>query len=349
MLLDMIIIKCSSQFQDKRSVAAIFHLLKGRKSIQTQQDAFLYDLQKFYGIYKKLSKQSFNLIINQLQDNGYLHLYGGSVLSGKKGTAFLQKMDRHRHVPYLNGMKYSNADTIFCQRLFLLIQTLTNSWHNHFSFIPVVDTPQITGWVKDHYKQMKPKHENVLYLIHKELQQLLERFPEADAEFFVDCLAGFEHYGMSSYQLAKHHELERLDVPLHLTAIVHRMFWEMEQEPGKFPIISYIIKDVKQETKLSQSASKTDILLRENHNPAEIARIRNLKINTVYDHIVEIALYEPNFPIDAYISNEQQEKIAAAIRKAKSFKLKDIKSGIDDEISYFQIRLVLATHHKGVR
>ncbi|GAA0599675.1 helix-turn-helix domain-containing protein [Virgibacillus siamensis] len=346
MLLDMIIVKCSSQFQNKRSNTAIFHLLKGRKSIQTQQDAFLYGLHRFYGIHKKLSKQAFQQKVNQLCNSGYLQMQEESVIPGAKGTAFLQKMDQYPQLYNLNGMKYINTDTIFCQRLLLLIQTLTNSCHNYFSFIPVVDSPHITGWVKNHYKRIKPKREAVLQIIHKELQQMFERFPGGDAGIFVDCLTGFEHYGMSSYQLAKYHNIERIDVTIVLTAIVHRILWEVEQEQATFPTLSYIMQDLTQNTKLSQSAVRTDRLLRKNYKPAEIAEMRNLKINTIYDHIVEIALYHSNFPIDAYVSNGQHKKIVSAIRTSNSFKLKDIKNEVGDKISYFQIRLVLATHQK---
>lgn len=349
LLFDMIIIKCSSQFQDKRSAAAIFHLLKGRKSIQTQQDSFLYDLANFYGVYKKLHKQTFEKKLDQLQNSGHLQLSGESVLPGEKCTAIMQKTTEYPQFNYFNGMEYTNADTVFCQRLFLLIQTLTNSQHHHFSFIPVIDTPKITNWVKTQYKRMRHKQETVLRVIHNELHQLLGRLPEEEAEFFVDCLTGFEHYGMSSYQLAKHHKMERVDAPLFLTAITHRIFSEMEQDPEKFPTLSFVIKDMKHETKLSQSAGRTDTLLRNNYNPTEIASIRSLRINTIYDHIVEIALYQPGFSIDSYVSTEQQQEIAAAIREVKSFKLKDIKCEVDDNISYFQVRLVLAANHKGVR
>ncbi|WP_077326744.1 helix-turn-helix domain-containing protein [Virgibacillus siamensis] len=349
MLFENMILICSSQFRDKRTTSAIYHLLKGRRSIQTQQDAFLYELDKFYGVYKHLPKYSFDDTIQKMQKQGYLQQTGDSVIPGERGAVIIDKANQFPHLDYLNGMNYFNSDIIFRQRLLLLIQTLTNSVQQHFTFIPIFDKPEITNWVKRYYQHMKPKQKAVLQVLHNELRELLEGFPEKDAQLFVDCITGYEYYGMSSHQLAIHHDLDTYDVPLLLTAITHRMLEVLHRNSGEFPVLFSILKDLKNDHRLSQSAAKTFILLQEGYDSAEIASMRNLKINTIYDHIVEISLYRVEFPIEPYVSTAQQSEIITAIRSVQSFKLKDIKSKVEDSISYFQIRLVLAANKQGIR
>ncbi len=74
MFFDTIILTCCARFQAGRSISAVFHLLKGKRSIQTVQDAHLYQLEQFYGIYPTLRKRSFDERIQKLEKNGYLPL-----------------------------------------------------------------------------------------------------------------------------------------------------------------------------------------------------------------------------------------------------------------------------------
>ncbi|MEK1830637.1 helix-turn-helix domain-containing protein [Priestia megaterium] len=76
----------------------------------------------------------------------------------------------------------------------------------------------------------------------------------------------------------------------------------------------------------------------------EIAYIRRLKESTIEDHIAELALFVPSFSIDAYVSPKQQEKIISAFEGLRTNKLKVIKEEVKDDVTYFQIRLVLAKH-----
>ncbi|QGS69913.1 hypothetical protein CV093_11310 [Oceanobacillus sp. 143] len=78
----------------------------------------------------------------------------------------------------------------------------------------------------------------------------------------------------------------------------------------------------------------------------KIASIRDLKINTIHDHLIEIALYETNFPLHHYVDNLEQQEILNAIKLTNSSKLKEIKRRVNDDISYFQIRLILALQNK---
>lgn len=78
------------------------------------------------------------------------------------------------------------------------------------------------------------------------------------------------------------------------------------------------------------------------HSLVEIAQKRRLQINTIYDHVVEIALKEHSFNISKYAPEEVQQEIIEVMKQLHSYKLKDIKQAVRDDISYFQIRLVIA-------
>src|SRR5699024_5279928 len=96
----------------------------------------------------------------------------------------------------------------------------------------------------------------------------------------------------------------------------------------------------------TKSATNTYRLYQKGLHANEIASIRQLKINTIYDHLVEIALYDPAFRYRSYVEQTEIKTILNAIRQTKSYKLKDIKALVKADITYFQIRLVMTMMKK---
>lgn len=343
MLFNYIIITCCSKFRGDRSISAIYHLLKGKRSIQTVQDSHIYDLKHFYGVYQTLHKQDFDeQILNLVKNNWLKPMEDNKALPTDKGHNWINQHGKNVSANYFNGMEYYRKVPVFWERLLLTIQTMTNSRNNHFTFIPVSDNPVITGWVKKQYHQWSSHETAFLNQLYSELSQLLHLFWEKEANIFVDTLTGYNHYGMSTFQLAEHYDLGQIDIPLIKTAIFHRMLAIINQNSKTYPLFAQFLQDLPEETKLTKSANKTRELLDRQYSAEDIASIRRLKLNTIYDHMVEMALYDVLFPLEQYVTLDEQAEIRTAINKTTSYKLKDIKQEVNETISYFQIRLVLA-------
>lgn len=343
MLLDGIILTCSLQIQEERTPSAIYHLLHGKKSIQTVQDAHIYQLENFYGVFPTLSKKLFDQKINDLLSQGLLAIspYNNTVYQPTPAAKIWMKKNKRQQPFY--GLKYYGSGPIFIQRLLLLIQTLSNIKMHHFSFIPVIDQSDVTEWVKKVYKQMNPLEDKGLSMLYDELSTLLNYFTEEEAAVFVDRITGFKDYGMSLEQLSMSYGMEKTDIQLLLTSLTHQMLDTIERDELHFPMMSFIVKDLPNNSFLTNSAQKTYQLIQNSYSVDEVARIRQLKENTICDHIVEIALYDRNFPIHNYVENKKYKEIMHAIKQTNSFKLKHIKEKVNHDISYFQIRLTLAT------
>jgi len=341
-IFEAILLTCGKQLNAERTVSNIFHLLNGKRSIQTVQDAHLYHTEKFYGIWRNLKPHILHHKISELIDGGLLEEASAEeavIRITPKGEQWLIR--NQWRIAYFRGLDYYMRTGIFYQRLLLLIQTMTNSKKQHFSFIPIVDKKQITNWVKQFYRKVKGSEGDCLMLLYQELESILNDLSEMEANFFVDRLTGFHKFGLSTDQLTKKYELSSYDVQLLLTAIIHRILNKIDKEPAKLPLLSSITKDLAAHALITNSASYTYQLLKNNYSPEAIAQIRNLKQNTIQDHIVEIAIYEPNFPISQYVSTEHQQEIAAVLSYTKSNKLKNIKQLVNENITYFEIRLMV--------
>lgn len=344
MLLDGILIKCSKNIKSSRSIAAIYHLLTGKKSIQTVQDAHIYDLKNFYGIYYAMNKKTFDAKMNQLIHRGLLYTCTSSAcIPSKVGEKWLAENEDKLLFNRFNGIKYHAVSPVFSDRLLLLIQTLTNKKHGSRFFIPIIEKKEIQLWMKHYYKRQKSLLQQNLSGLHREMHAILSCLPNWEANFFVDHLTGYKIYGRSTYQLSEHFNMELCDVHLTWTRIIHQILQMVQKDPLSYPVLNAVRQDIAENKSLiTNSADRTYQLLSKNYTLDQISGMRMLKLNTIHDHVVEIALLTGNFPIFHYVTEKQYTDIVQAIAKTTTFSLKQLKQMVDEDISYFQIRLVLA-------
>ena len=343
MLLDGIILKCSASLKTHRTHSAIYNILKGAKAIQTILDVHLYQLKNVYGIYPSLHKKDFDDHIKQLIGSGHLLLLDENKIERTpRGEELQKKCEKTSAYHYFNGFQYTGISEPFIERLLLTIQTFTNKQVSNNQFIPVVDDIDIQHWVRQYYHRHKQSTSALLKNLHDELYKLLEQMPENEARLFVDRLTGYNHYGSSLYQLHHKYHLSIHDVPLILEGITHRFLSIVSQEKKAYPMLNTFIDGIYRFHFLTNSAKKTYRLYQKGYQADEIATMRKLKVNTIHDHLVEIALYDSDFTYQPYVTQTEAQIILEAIQKTDSYKLKDIKALINADITYFQIRLVLA-------
>lgn len=344
--LSVIILHACIQMQHVRSYAAVYHLIQGKKSIQTLQDAKLFDLGTILGIYKRLSIRDFKQELRLLQqyslieDDAYHEKMIHVTDLGKK---WLEEADGKYIISRFHGLDLSGKDDVFMRRLMLLIQTLANTQKGNMSFIPVADSKVISSWVRSFYYKHTGGQRQLLSNIYTDMLIALSGLSERDCALFVDHLTGFNHYGLSTAQLAEKYHLNSHDVVLLLLSVCHHMIHHISTAKQNFTVLQHILgaRQTKQ-TSITSTANKTYDLYQNGVQLEDIARLRRLKINTIYDHIVEIALYNPHFNIDPFVPKDLQHAIATVVQNNPSFRLSKIKEQVAKEVSYFQIRLVLA-------
>ncbi|MCK8817267.1 DNA helicase RecQ [Natroniella sulfidigena] len=84
-------------------------------------------------------------------------------------------------------------------------------------------------------------------------------------------------------------------------------------------------------------------LLQEGKSLSKIADLRDLALTTIQSHLVRSLQEGFGLDVDRFISQEEKELIRKKIKEVGAERLKPLKEILPDEISYFQIKLVLAT------
>ena len=344
MLLESVVLACSRNITSNRTPSAIYHVITGKRSAQTMQDIHIYDLQNYYGIYPTLSNGAFQTLIGQLTQQHFLHLNENNFFQlTAHGEKWLFHQERSFSHEKFSGLKFHKLTSAFSNRLLLTIQTMANMMRRNFHFIPVVDNSAVQSWVKSWYNRIKSQMDYYRERLYQELDSILHTLTNQEASFFVDRLTGYKVYGMSSQQLAETYQYPVTDIPLIWTRIMHQLLETIHNDTGCYPMLYTFIDHESKQPFITATAKKTYQLLEQGHTVEMIASFRRLKVSTIYDHIVEIALVIPSFSITPFMDHTQYEKIAQAIGQTTNYSLKQLKELVDPEISYFQIRLVLAT------
>lgn len=334
------------QLKGERTYSAIYHTLKGKKSSQTFQDIYAYGLTSYFGILRSIDREKLQQEIEILSEKGYINKEEDYLSLTKKGYSYIENPPNKVKASWLNGLTYHHVGQIFWSRFLLFVQTSTNIAAGKNQFIPVDDRKDILQWVKRKYQS--EKHDLMDYItgIYNEISSIFSELPDWLAELITLRITAHHRYGWSRDQLAYRYSLSNMDVDLYIISVTHFILDKVTEDKSTFPRLYSFCDDLFKALPLTQSAEKTLEWLHKGQSIDTISKIRNLKISTIQDHIVEIALVDPAFELSAFISERAVNDISQQASKLNTNRLKVIKEALRNEYSYFQIRLVLAALKK---
>ena len=333
-----------NKLNGERSVSAIYHLLKGKKSSQTIQDGKLFGLHTFFGTLPNVSRELISEAIENLENDFLIILNNqGHYTLTEKGKQTLSDLNADFQLPpHLNGWQYHKLTSLFWRRFSLLIQTLSNIIHKHSNFLPVQTDVDTQSFVKKTILSKKASTQTFSKRVHYETEQLFSLLTEQEATILAYQLSGYEEAGLTISQLAKRLNLEEVWSQLLFIGAIHHILFILHHNKEVYPELHALCEDVLAKGTYTVTTEKTRRLLVKGFSIEQIAQIRNLKVSTIEDHVVEISLHDQSFSINDYISNEQRKEIEKAINQLNTKRLKLLKEFINnDDIDYFQIRLVL--------
>ncbi|OLS40202.1 helix-turn-helix domain-containing protein [Bacillus sp. MRMR6] len=339
--IENVMLYCLKQLNGERTIYSIYHLLNGKKSSQTLQDAHLFLLKKYFRILESLTREEFDQIMKQLIDKQYIETIGEQkfVLSSLGEKALNTTMPNE----YINGWKYHHLTSLVWERLSLMVQVTSNLTFQESQYIPVQKSSDVHNWLKKVLKKQLVQKNEMGRILFLELVDCLEGAKDLNPSVLVFRLTGYQQIGLTSIQTAHMQKMNLMDYHLEFTSIIHYILQRLEKDFTRYKLLSLLLYDIQENDILTLSARKTWSLLSQGFSLKEIAEIRKLKMSTIEDHLIEFALNVENFSIDTYVEREIQQKILKISQRESSRQLKVIRNFLE-EVSYFQIRLVMAKY-----
>ncbi len=344
---------CLRAFRGERSISGIYHLFRGKKSSQTIQDANIFSLGFLYGLFPELNRSYLSKHVIALKEQGLItEAQTEHYQVTDKGISQLIEYEKVYHIPpYLNGFAYKDKSTHFWKRYSLLVQTLSNLIGNKKTFLPVQYEETVQRWVKSYLLHQKGRtKEQMLNDFYQETNNLLQEVSTKQATVFTLMLTGYRQVGRTPGQIARLLDMDPVWVQVEFQAVLHFFIGKIDKgvSSNKYPSLYSISRDLLARPQLTETTQKTMKLLNQGLNIHEISMLRRLKISTIEDHIVEIALHSTDFSIEPYVEEKLIREIEEIVQVLHTNQLRKIKERVtNQDISYFQIRLVLTRMGEG--
>ncbi|KFL44484.1 hypothetical protein CH76_01360 [Lysinibacillus sp. BF-4] len=314
-------------FNGERTIAAPYHLLKGKKSSQTLEDVALFHLHNFYRILPQLERAVYEQAILQLEQEGVL-------------TISNDKSYRIEPMPlvsyHFNGWRYQGLEAIFFKRLQLTVQTLSQHQAQDMKFAPVVSDTTIQQFTRQFLQQATYQQGELSAKLYQEIVTTLKQtIMTEDQRMLISYrLSGYEQPAQTLRQLALATNHTVLDVQLLLIEALHIWLDTLDT-----PLLFALRQGCVSEQALTETAAKTNVLLEQGYTFEQICHYRHLKASTIQDHIVEIARNMASFDVTPYIDSATLQRVHQVVRQMQTKRLKVLHE--QTGLPYFQIRLAL--------
>jgi uncharacterized protein YpbB len=342
---DLIILYCLKQLNGERTIYSVYHLLKGKKSAQTIQDAHLFSLTKFFGVFMTLTRSSLEEAVHSMFQQGYIlqsELEPQHYTLTEKGNAFLELLLKERSLPlYLEGLKYQPLTQLVWERISLLVQVVSNLVYQENKYIPIQKGKETHQWLKHVLRKHSMDRAEIGKKLFIELTSCLEKGEGLNPLVLSLRLTGHQIIGLTSMQAADELKMERTDYHIEFLNLLHFLIQDLEKNPEGYSILTDLLMETDPSLALTLSSRKTFELLQRGIPLEKLPSIRRLKKSTIEDHIVEIALNVKDFPIHSFVKKEVQGEIMDAAKSSPTRQLKTIRESVP-QANYFEIRLVLA-------
>ncbi|WP_175991168.1 helix-turn-helix domain-containing protein [Bacillus sp. Marseille-Q1617] len=340
--LNFVIVYCLRQLNGERSIYSVYHILKGKKSSQSIQDAHLFQLHTFFLSLPNLSRDYFNQKINELADGHFIEMNEDSRAHlTEKGEEVINEFQSAFFPYHMNGLVYGDRGITFWRRLNLLVQVLSNTKHKETSYFPVQRNRNVQGWIKKFLRGVAHR-DGLAIALFRELHGVLSVMEaEEDPSLLVYRLTGFHDYGLTEVQTADKLNLHGEEYRFRFLNLLHGVLSKIDQHKEEYAILFSVSTVSQQQRNLTISTAKTFELYNQGHSIEEISRIRKLKVNTIEDHFIEIILTQDDFDTGHFIAPGELRKAVSVMKELGTRRLKPIKERLP-HLTYFQIRIAIA-------
>ena len=339
MIFQQILLQIFHKLNKERTISAAYHLLRGKRSGQTIQDVGIFKLHDFFGLLPKLSRENFDAEVAKLVDANFLHIEENGFYTM---TELGNQQVSHTQSFNFDGWHYRGNEHVFFARFTLVVQSLSHHKSGRMSFSPVIKDEGIHKWVRSFLLWCSYQSGGVGQQLFDEVTASLKEAPLTDGvrTMILYRLSGDGMPGRTWQQLAHEQNIEQIDVQLQFIEGLH-IWLNTIIATSDYLLLNKLAEGIRVEVVLTGSANQTAQLFNKGYSIEQMSFMRNLKVSTIEDHLVELAMNDAGFPIEQFVSLDDVKQVFEQAKMLETKKLRVLHE-VMDHLSYFQLRLILA-------
>ena len=255
-----------------------------------------YQLLDYYKQPFEFSNQDYQNAIAQLLVQGDLTKKDNQLLLTLQGEQTLNDFNM-THKTLSNPALFQRLDIKkWSQRLLLAIQVTSELSHHNAHYLVSINDFQTQFIIKKWLHQQDKTR--VATLMYQSLHTFLSQEDPKQAWIFCQQLIGHDFVGQTRQQLAFTEGISQQDVQL--------IWWDLAGRYALFLAQHYphfakdLLADILSDSFLPSSVLQTKKMLAQGFSLEKIAQFRQLKLSTVKEHILSLAILEPNFDVKPF-------------------------------------------------
>lgn len=315
----------------KARTSTLYHLLKGKRTSSVLLYGFLYENLRFFQLFPSSSEKQFNTILDELVKQELLcQASDNEVQITAKGLQVVVK--NTNHFSGIDNYRFGKTDEIIWRFLQFTVQVVSHLSYNNKQYIPLEQSPLYQKQVKLYIKSMSKAR--LIEIVRTEWIQIFSQLTKTEANFFAQQFSGYQQIGKTSFQLMDNQDnpFERL---LFKKEKLHHLIDTICLMPESSFLKKLILPLVRQNE--NKSMSETSSYLKTQLSIEALAEQRKVKISTIKDHLLEVALTKA-FPFDRFISKKTNQFLFEYPKPYQDWVYGSIKQ-IKPELDYFEFRL----------
>lgn len=291
-----------------RRAKGLFNVLRGRRTVSTLFAGLTAGCLELLDSWHGVPLEDFMAATAVLEENGQLV----STATGcwQLTPAGEQRQAKLRQTLYL-PQAFQAFQTTDVRRFMavsqLALQVVSELVHHDRHYYPVTTDPGIQVQVKRWLRQ-QPKSE-LGGQVHAALTAFLTSLSVPDLPtVFVQGLTGYQEPGLTNEQLAEQLGRQPLETGLMRTDAICQWINWLQQHQTTDPLWN-LLAPLKQSSAISKSAWQTYQAFVKTNQLATIAQTRRLKLSTVREHLLEVAIWLPQFPFESVLSSTLMQQL----------------------------------------
>lgn len=322
-------------------LSQILHVLRGKR---TPSMFYIAEVNKWhhgFSIEKRIGREDLLYIINNLLNNKLLIEKEKGYLMTTKGKKVSEKYFENHYFPdKIKSFSNLNLHGPFWDRIQLFTQIFSEYSYQNINYVPIIKNPVHQENIKQLFQLANGNVSFVLDQWIKEQELLFDNMEEKKATIFIEFLTGHNKIGKTRIQVAKELGMKPYEFKSYLRDLLEESIELIKTKKNELPLLYEILNQINEENflGLSQSTYQSYQLLEQGFNIKQIAMKRNVKENTVKEHILEIAFIVNQFPVRKFIPTEIYNYLWEQFENQKEYSFKEASIDLG-ELEFYHYRL----------
>lgn len=324
------------------TVSQLFHLFNGKR---TPSMFYLIETRKWHHgflLTSELTRGRINQIVEKLKNNNKLkEIDKGYLLTEEGQENFQLYFESHYYPQKLKDFSNATIRLNFWNRFQLYTQIFSELSYNNSKYIPIIKDPSHQENVRQLFQSAHNNREKLAKQWINEQVFIFKNLANDTANALANQLTGHKIIGKTRTQISFSQEMTQMEVSFYLLDAIEELLDVIDKYKEKLPLNREILKVLKNEMNLGLSAStfQTYDLIRKNYSLQQIANYRSIKINTVKEHVLEIAFVLNDFTYNNFVPEAIYQKLHKAFSTREGYNFKQAL-GDFEQLEFMHFRLV---------